>query len=338
MGSGHRLPDLVDADLHQYHLPRRRHKRGRQWQRIRGAVAVNRAVEAGAGQTHLATPPLKNQIANKPFALLDIPCAIIRAWIATARFVPTQSIVDKLNTIISSRTVPSESGAPGFTSIDVAHLQSINDAYSTVVNLDYFPVTITQLPVVNGQTWTPAQFLNYIRTNINTFVNGNAVFSPYNAYGINDGPTWNSTAPVGAAVGINLFGPDDGSVITTYSAPDRWTFTTIHEPMYGDHPVSGNRNFGYTTNADGSYTFYTRGVDRLTSWDGALFQDRTGIPFNKNDELWTSLQIGISSFVNNHSGSSFVNTVTTERPLWAIVKDVIDGRKPLSTLSTDCPD
>lgn len=36
---------------------------------------------------------------------------------------------------------------------------------------------------------------------------------------------------------------DNGSV-SKYNSTG-WTFTTIHDPKYGDHPVSGNRDFGY---------------------------------------------------------------------------------------------
>jgi hypothetical protein len=108
--------------------------------------------------------------------------------------------------------------------------------------------------------------------------------------------------------------------------------------MYGDHPVSGNRDFGYIANSNGSYTFYTRGVDRLTSWDGASFQDATGIPFKAADALWKSFQSGINNFVKNNGGAAAINNPETLRPNWDIVKNVLTGISPLSTLSKDCPD
>ncbi|MBK7636218.1 MAG: hypothetical protein IPJ13_19560 [Saprospiraceae bacterium] len=66
--------------------------------------------------------------------------------------------------------------------------------------------------------------------------------------------------------------PDDGSVIATQYQPGTfWTFSTLNAPGWfqggsqdGYHPVSGNRRFGLIPNQDGSYTFYTSGVDRLT--------------------------------------------------------------------------
>ncbi|RAV27409.1 hypothetical protein [Sinomicrobium soli] len=69
-----------------------------------------------------------------------------------------------------------------------------------------------------------------------------------------------------AVIGIDIKGPDNESVIVSDYNTEKWTFSTIFDPKYGEHPVSGNRDFGYTQNGDGSYTFYTRGVDRLTDW------------------------------------------------------------------------
>jgi len=95
---------------------------------------------------------------------------------------------------------------------------------------------------------------------------------------------------------------------------------------------------GYTANQNESYTFYTRGVDRLTSWDSSFLQSRTGIPFSQADALWTTFQNSISNFVQSHQGNANVNLKEILRPDWQKVKDVIEGKKPLSTLSKNCPD
>lgn len=65
-------------------------------------------------------------------------------------------------------------------------------------------------------------------------------------------------------------------------------------------------------NTDGSYTFYTRGVDRLTSWDSTAFEKipeyiseyvggkyvgtKNGVPFTMADNLWISFQNGYNQF------------------------------------------
>ncbi|KAF5280095.1 hypothetical protein FQR65_LT15085 [Abscondita terminalis] len=65
--------------------------------------------------------------------------------------------------------------------------------------MDYFPVTVNQLPIINGTRLTPEQFLNHIRTNINNFVDtGYSECTPYNNYGVDDRNLWNSSNPLGA--------------------------------------------------------------------------------------------------------------------------------------------
>lgn len=233
------------------------------------------------------------------------------------------------------------------TTEDIARVQDINDAYSTVVNMDYFPVTINQLPIVNGQRLTAPQFLEYIRKNMNSFVDTDlSEFIPYNAFGVNDFNLWNSNNPLNSVIGIEIASYmgfyDNGSVIVSKHSSTGWTFTTIHDPKYGDHPVSGNRDFGYVQNTDGSYTFYTRGVDRLTNFAGAALQSLKDVPFSNADQLWRSFQVGIVSYVRQNGGTALWETLpTTEeirRPDWQQIKDVIDGKKPLSTLSSDCED
>ncbi len=85
-----------------------------------------------------------------------------------------------------------------------------------------------------------------------------------------------------------------------------------------------------------SYTFYTRGVDRITNFDVQFAQTLFGIPFDSADALWTSFQNITTNFVNKNGGSATVGQQEIHRPDWNLVKDVIDGKKPLSSLSTDC--
>lgn len=114
--------------------------------------------------------------------------------------------------------------------------------------------------------------------------------------------------------------------------------------MYGLHPVSGNRDFGYEQNPNGSYTFYTRRVDRLTDFMGTKFEEYTrdamgnGFPFRAADALWTSFVDKIREYVNDNGGNASRAFMEIERPDWQKVRDVLDGKAPLSTLSTDCED
>ena len=298
----------------------------------------------GGGGSAPSESAVKDQIKDQPFALIDVPCDIIKKWLETAKFKPEKEQLDKLKSIVDISSSNSSVTPGGITVQRVASLQKIDDAYSPAVNMDYFPVRVNQLPIINGIRSTPEQFLNHIRTNINNFVDKSySEFTPYNNYGVDDRALWNSSNPLGTIIKIDIKGPDNGSVIVTNYRSNKWTFSTIYEPKYKTHPVSGNRDFGFMQNTDGSYTFYTRGVDRLTTIDATTVQNSEflsymmgGSPFSQADALWTSFQNKINNFVNSNQGSSSVAAQEIYRPDWAKVKAVIDGKAPLSSLSKDC--
>ncbi len=288
----------------------------------------------GGGSTHpIPFSNFLNFIIQKPYVLIpNIPCEVVQSWVNTANFVPNSDITNKLDQVLATPHI-----VPGLNQPIVARIQSINNAYSSVVNMDNFSVRINQLPVVNGARMSPSAFLEYIRLNLNSFVdNSLSKFEPYSYYGIDDNQLWNSSSPFGAIIGIDIPGPDNGSVIVSNSTPTEWTFTTINDPKYHDHPVSGNRDFGYKINSDGSFNFYTRGVDRITNWDATLIQQLAQVPFTQADYLWSSFQSKIANFVNQRQGNATVNPPQKHRPDWSIVKGVLDGTLPLNTLSTDC--
>lgn len=274
---------------------------------------------------------LNELIYEKPFALYgnDVPCELVKQWVALAKFEVSPELKQKVQNI------------PGF--YNSTGILNINNAYSSVVNMDYFSVKINTLPIINGRRATPNQFLEYIRLNIDQFVDPTlAQFTPYHSVllGIDDRQLWSSNNALGAIVSITIPG-DPGSVIVSRHNSSSWIFSTIKDPLNGTHPVSGNREFGYVYNTDGSYTFYTRGVDRLTDIWGAAYQSWDGTPFKNADALWTSFQNKVIAFANNPqnggtSGAAIKGTTQTERPDWAKVRDVRDGKLPLTTLSNDC--
>jgi hypothetical protein len=187
------------------------------------------------------------------------------------------------------------------------------------VNLDYYPVTVTRLPSFAA---TPEDLLAHIRGNINAVIDTTkANFAPYDA--ATDGPLWTSSSPTGAVIHIDMLtfsgwvNPDDGSVVCAEAAPDHWIFSTIWTVGDGAHPVSGNREFGFSRGDDGSFTFYTRGADRTTGvadWAGAE------VIFRAADELWRSLQSGIVQLVNTHGGSATAGVPISNRHDWDTVK------------------
>lgn len=287
----------------------------------------------GTGNNPIPLPTFLNFVAGKPYVLIpEIPCNVIQNWISTAKFTPSGNIIDRLNQLSATPHI-----VPGLNSPIVARIQNIDNAYSSVVNMDYFSVKVSKLPSVGGEQMSAENFLQMIRVNINGFIDQNrSKFTPYSYYGVDDNDLWNSPNPLGAILGIDIPGPDNGSVIVSKSSSTGWTFTTINDPKYHDHPVSGNRDFGFQQNSDGSYTFFTRGVDRITNWDGTLLQEIAQTPFTQADILWSSFQGKIANFVNQNQGNATINIPVTHRPDWSLVKAVMDGERPLSDLSTNC--
>jgi hypothetical protein len=232
-------------------------------------------------------------------------------------------------------------------------VQSLNDAYGDVVNCDFFPVRITQLPKkADGTTFTPRELVEYFRKNINNFVTiTSPVHVSFNPY--NDGPNLFSggnfsdadrfNAPYENSLGVLLHIQliDDGSVVESDYGHidggsyimDQFKFSTIHSPLDGDHPVSGNRQFGIysVTSTPGEYTFFTLGVDRATNLFDAIGSEFGG--FESADALWTNMQENFISFVNQTGHAEFyTNHRSVARPKWDVVKDYLKGRINLDEL------
>ena len=267
---------------------------------------------------------LNNLLTQNPDALLDIPCGEVPKWKDVANYQIPQSVKDRVNQV-NSHT--------GW--FDSASLQSIYTGGGPSLNMDLFPVKINTLPNKPGTNikFTPTEFFEYFRKNINSFVYGSS-FIPYvnPDYGINDAILWNSSNPLGAFVHITI--PlNSGTVITSGYNSQAWIFTTVDVPWDDQHPVSGNRLFGYYMEGNTMY-IYSRGVDRFTfnflNYSATWFAE--GIGFNKADDLWSSFQTKISQFVNNGGGQSSIIPSVKYRPNWITIRDYMKGKVTLNSL------
>jgi len=252
-------------------------------------------------------------------AVFPLPGGFPRFWADLISFRPQVTIQNAVNARFGVPHVPK-----------VLHF--IEDAYGQV-NLDYYPVYISRLPMipsVSGRLATATEFLAYIRINLNSFVDsGKAGFSPYDS--TIDGSRWFSPAPEGAVIHIEMrlgsqwANPDNGSVVCSAPSPTDWTFSTLWTSGDLAHPVSGNRQFGYYSrpdpNAAGSmgYIFYSKGADRAT---GVIDYIGSSIVFRAGHQLWSSFQSKIESFVNANGGAAIHVNPTSERFDWDAVRRV----------------
>ncbi|MBE9489404.1 MAG: hypothetical protein IMY67_03840, partial [Bacteroidetes bacterium] len=185
-----------------------------------------------------------------------------------------------------------------------------------------------------GQQFTPQQFLDYFRRNINDFVDG-TTFEPYceiSAICQQETDLWNSSNPLSAIIKLDI--PiNDGVVVCAEYNSNYWRFMTIEAPYDNSHPVTGTRQFGIEQNTDGSYNIYVRGVDRFSSYiQGAVADLFLSDPFAFADDLWESFQEKTNTFINANGGLSLINTPIHNRPDWGKVKDVLQGNRPISDL------
>lgn len=195
------------------------------------------------------------------------------------------------------------------------------------VNLDYYPVKVTTLPIIGGHRATASEFLSYIRKNLNALIDTN--ISDIEPYDPTEGQKWASSNPLKAAMtwnfivageflGVYLGNLNDGSVVVSEFGPQHWIFSTIWTPRDLLHPVTGMRQFGYIVNDDNSYTFYTRGADRTTDHIGYA---ASTLVFNTAHQLWLSLQGKIKEFVKRSDGDAAVEQFISTRENWGYIRN-----------------
>lgn len=189
------------------------------------------------------------------------------------------------------------------------------------INLDYYPVRVDNPPSSGGHTMTPNELLEHVRRNLGTFVDSvsGCTFDPYDA-AIDNGlwaPPFLTTGWPGAILSIGMFTAgilvDRGSVVLAEIGSDHWIFSTLWTPQDQNHPVSGNREWGYAYGSDGALYLYTRGADRCTTFIDDFLAETV---FVAADVLWRSLQLKLAAFVNANGGSATVYGPSSHRYDW----------------------
>ena len=283
---------------------------------------------------------LYEELEQNPKALIN--CQELQALMAygpmfqqISTFQAPPSVVSRLN--------EARQQAPNFI-VDNFNLQSLQDASGSVVNCDFFPVRITQLPT----GFTAESLLEYFRTHINEFISPsqNKSFHPYQDGSFNDAARFFSPyeASIGTLIHIDML--NDGSVIisdyqrSTYAAGNKWnrfTFSTLETPLDYEHPVAGNRQFGIYSNPGNpnEFTFYTMGVDR--TWDPFFkLGNATNMGFADADALWQDIQSNMQKFITQHGGtaSKYNPSEYISRPKWSDVEDYLKGSIDLLTFKS----
>jgi len=180
---------------------------------------------------------------------------------------------------------------------------------------------------------SPEAYLEQIRTNLNDDIDTSV--SEFEGYRGMTGEwiRWTSGSPLGTVLSIDFNAPggiEFGSVVSIVNASNRWVFATAQTPVDDDHPVSGNRRFGFTRNGS-QITFYTRGVDRISTTYHRLASLIADIPggtgFERADTLWSSLMESIQAELKQSNGGQDVVAVSDAviyRPDWNEIEKLYD--------------
>ena len=196
-------------------------------------------------------------------------------------------------------------------------LQPISNAVSDKLNLDYYSVTISKLP---SGFKNPKDFYEYVRKNFSDFTQGAG--TSYGEYNEAEGTIFQSNHPTSAVMsfsvneifGLKFNGVDKLSVLTSKYQPDYWVFSPVTTLKDAQHAVAGNRQFGITSNSNGTYTFFTRGADRPWEPLDAMFSTQV---FEGANALWTAVMQNVASYINKNGGSAVVNPHISKRISWS---------------------
>jgi len=146
---------------------------------------------------------------------------------------------------------------------------------------------------------------------------------------------WNSDNPTGAVmVFYPTSAPDQSAVVTSTSGSNYWVFTPIWTTQNWRHPLAGQREFGLTANEDGTFTFYTRAIDRMWTLQDAMY-NYAGFQFYKSfgivnrnvffdidaPAVWGSLFNNYVEFINNTGGAASRTETISKRIPWTDVDE-----------------
>jgi hypothetical protein len=198
------------------------------------------------------------------------------------------------------------------------------EPYSNDLNIDFYSVKINKYPIVNGIRFTPEELIKYIRLNFRLFYDHK--YAGFEGYSVADQILWESNNPLSAVIKIDIYGPDNASVVVSQFNKLGWTFSTVKTPNTGEHPVSGHRAFFINKHVDGNDYFVVKGLDMLSS--GIL--QGTNIPtpglgswnwpgYTVGDKLWKSMQHKIIKFIDENEGSAEIKITKSLQIGWRYV-------------------
>ncbi len=218
------------------------------------------------------------------------------------------------------------------------HVQPIENARGEI-NLDYYPLQITRLPLRDGRRLSPAQFMTDVRVRFGDIIDPS--MASFEAYDAAEHQRFISAHPLGAVMVFHIKGGltggtvNSGAVVLSEVTPQRWRFSTVHAAVVGGHPISGTREWSLIANGDGSYCFATRAADRTT---GPIDHLMHRVVFSSADRFWLDFVSRVADDINAHGGEAHLDPAlcSHQRLDWSLVQAVFQPTIPwVSPLEVD---
>ena len=209
-------------------------------------------------------------------------------------------------------------------------LQHIEDGQGDA-NLDLYEVSISTFPInpATGIRFAPAAFFDYIRTNLNQFVDNENYTFITNFRPYSDSPNdrkWNDPAqdPTGSLISIGYALNDptmkplgSDSVLTAKyirtASEYSWIFTTAYTAADMGNSFAGNREFKLKYNGS-QWIFSIRGAHRNSD---VLFNGNE--KFEGDEIVYGGIQNKVAHYVNLNGGSASTPAPTSYPYHWATV-------------------
>lgn len=201
------------------------------------------------------------------------------------------------------------------------------DNIGDFINLDYYALTFHKPPNTSLK-----EFFSKIRQDFPQIVQGDLAFYSFRPYAGNSEDTlktnrelWAKDFHVGAVMSFKLGGValqsmgiqtlalyhKYGEVVSTCATPTNFTFSTVESDGGNKHPVAGLRGFGITDNGNGTWTFYSKASDRLSSF--IPNHAARSVSFWMGDRFWDYFYYNLKAYLNKQ-GLKVEPNVIKNRP------------------------
>jgi predicted chitinase len=276
---------------------------------------------------------------NAPYALLTIKPEQIQQWKTTINNKLTTQQIDYIDSLRL------KAGASQIKLADITKLKNTDAPTNNLVYLDNFSVHINQMPVVNGKKLNPIELLDYVRSNLNQFTDTAVI--KFEAFNQKNQTMLTShqfkTTKKGVLLKVKTPNSTDGLAFANHyferengSVSNSILITTVIDPaMNNKRKFHTTTQIGYTTNADSTYTFYSKTASKATNESKIMGKIANDTALQFDEQIGNSFQTNFQNFVNQNGGTAIYENYESKRVNEENIKYIVINGKKLCELADD---